>query len=516
MKNNGYRRLAVAVAAMLITAAPAAADERRELEELRATTYELIRLLVDAGAVSRERADALIREADRRAAESRKKAAETKAAEAQTVRVPYVPETVRRKISEELKQEILAQAKAERWGDAGALPEWMDRIAFEGDIRLRYQSDLFQPDNAPAAFFQGGLGQNINNTTEDRERMRLRARLGLNLKIADWLSGGLRITTGNTNDPVSTNQTLGNSANKYTLVLDRAYLRANPVEWLSVSGGRIPNPWFSTDLVWDEDLNFEGVAATLKPRFTDATSGFLTFGVFPLQEIEDSLTTRAKDKWLVGTQVGFEWTAPNRSRFKLGLALYDFRNYEGIRNSPNSTLFNLTAPQFRQKGNTVFNIDNDGDPTTTLFALAPKYRTLNFTGALDLARFDPVHIVLTGDYVRNIGFDSSDILRRSGLNIDRQDTGYMARLLVGMPQLRDRGDWQVFGGYRRLERDAVVDAFTDSDFHLGGTNNKGYFIGAGYGLARNTWLSVRWLSSTAVTGAPLAIDVLQFDLNARF
>ena len=93
----------------------------------------------------------------------------------------------------------------------------------------------------------GGFGNPIN-TTEDRQRFRLRARLGLAAKITDYVSAGFRITTGNLTDPVSTNQTLGTDFNKYTLVLDQAFIKAQPWEWLSVSGGRIPNPFFSTDL----------------------------------------------------------------------------------------------------------------------------------------------------------------------------------------------------------------------------------------------------------------------------
>ena len=50
----------------------------------------------------------------------------------------------------------------------------------------------------------------------------------------------------------------------------------------------------------------------------------------------------------------------------------------------------------------------------------------------------------------------------------------------------------------------------------GGTNAKGYHLGGAYGIAHNAWLSARWLSATEVTGAPLAIDVLFLDLNARF
>ena len=66
------------------------------------------------------------------------------------------------------------------------------------------------------------------------------------------------------------------------------------------------------------------------------------------------------------------------------------------------------------------------------------------------------------------------------------------------------------------EADAVLDAFTDSDFHLGGTNNKGFILGAQYGLGKNTWLSARWLSSNEIRGLPLSIDVFQLYFNAKF
>ena len=41
--------------------------------------------------------------------------------------------------------------------------------------------------------------------------------------------------------------------------------------------------------------------------------------------------------------------------------------------------------------------------------------------------------------------------------------------------------------------DAVVDAFNDPDFYLGGTNYKGYTVGLRYGLGINTWLRARRL-----------------------
>jgi len=62
----------------------------------------------------------------------------------------------------------------------------------------------------------------------------------------------------------------------------------------------------------------------------------------------------------------------------------------------------------------------------------------------------------------------------------------------------------------------VLDAFADSDFHLGGTDAKGWILGGSYGLADNTWLRARWLSTDEIDGAPLSIDTVQVDLNSKF
>ena len=94
--------------------------------------------------------------------------------------------------------------------------------------------------------------------------------------------------------------------------------------------------------------------------------------------------------------------------------------------------------------------------------------------------------------------------------------GYNATVTVGWPSLDRFGAWQFTAGYKYVQRDAVLDAFTDSDFHLGGTDAQGYTIGALMGLTKGSWLRARWMSSDAIDGSPLGIDILQFDLNAKF
>lgn len=507
--------------ALITTALPGGAGELEEVRALRDATLELVRALVAQGVLSKDKAAALIEQAQKAGTGGNETL--TDATGKRIVRVPYVPETVKNEMREQIKQEVLSQARNERWGDPGALPDWLSRISWEGDFRLRGQLDRFPNDsvpNVPPAIAQIN-GININNTSASRNRLRVRARLGMNAQISDSISAGVRLATGGTgpgSDPVSTNQTLGTYGSRYTLGVDRAFIAYKPYEWASFSGGRIANPFFvPTDLVWDDDLNFEGVAAKFRPMLGDRLKGFLTFGAFPIQDIEPTPLTMAKTKWLYGYQGGFNWDFGAKSSATIGLALYDYRHMEGIRNPElESHVFDQTAPLIRQKGNSVFNIANSSDPNVFLYGLASKFKELNLSASADFAAFDPVHVIVDADFVKNIGFKREEILQRTGIDIAPKVRGYQTKVTVGLPKLEKRGDWQAFMGYRYVERDAVLDAFTDSDFHLGGTDTKGYFLGARYAFQKNTWLGMRWLSGKEIDGLPLSIDVLQLDLNTSF
>ena len=88
--------------------------------------------------------------------------------------------------------------------------------------------------------------------------------------------------------------------------------------------------------------------------------------------------------------------------------------------------------------------------------------------------------------------------------------------MLGRPALEKFGDWSVSLGYRYVESDAVVDAFTDSDFGGGGTNVKGFTLGGTMAITPDVRAAIRWMSSDEIAGPPLKSDILQLDLNARF
>lgn len=455
------------------------------------------------------------------------------------VRVTYVPQHVRDEIREQVRaeltpvvvQEVVAQAKAEKWGVPGALPAWVGNVKFSGDVRVRQQLDTFASDNAEFAYLDfvavnnaGGIGKAgddaLLNTTEDRMRTRVRARVGADVRLTDSFSTGIRLATGNFEDPVSTNQTLAQSGGRYTFGVEQAYIRyeARATEdwsWFTTTVGRMANPFQTTDLLFDNDLTFEGFAATGRIGIGDRATrhnAYLTVGAFPLEEVELS----SDDKWLYASQAGINWTFDNRSRLRGAVGYFHYDNITGRRNPLDSKVYDYTAPAWLQKGNALFDIRNDADPATNLFALAADYHLLNAALGYEMPVFSGLQLSMFADYVRNLGFDEDEVAMRTGFMVDGRTEGYQVELALGHPRIDRLHAWRAAVRYRYLQRDAVLDAFTDSDFHLGGTDAQGYQLRGDYGLGKNVYLSLRYLSANEIDGPPLGIDVLQLDLNAVF
>lgn len=423
-----------------------------------------------------------------------------------------VIEEVREDISEQVREAINDELSAEA-GTPFEVPEWTKRIRLSGDIRLRYEGNRFDENND--LFAKPSSPGETMNSRVDQSYLKYRVRFGAEAKVSDGLDAQLRLSTGSTSNPVSTNSTFSDYLNKDSVVLDLAYLKWKPLDWVTVYGGRMPNPWFSTDLVWDSDLAFEGISVTGKREVSGPWSAFMTAGAFPLQQYDLS----TDGKWLVAGQLGLERKDSKGVGARIGAAYYDFSNLTGVMNDPLYPNANdWTAPLFMQKGNTLFNINPlAASQAEYKLALASDFKELNLTGALDIGFWDPFHVVFLFDFVKNLGFDKSEVVQRNGEpDTPEGTTGYQLGVTLGYPAIKEASQWKAYLNYKRLEGDAVVDAFTDSDFHLGGTNAQGWVIGGDYAFTKNSWLTLRWLSANEIGGSPLAIDVFQVDITARF
>ncbi len=498
-------------------AVPAVAAPDADIDAVRAATAKLISQLVDQGVLAKDKGSALLEDVAKPAprAETRAAAAGSGKTAAGAVRVQYIPEFVRNEMKAEIRQELADQAAREGWAGPGSVPAWVRSLEWEGDLRVRTQLDSFDSGNArQISVLDTNRNRSVSdmNTTKDRERLRVRARIGLNAKIDENWSTGVRLTTGSATDPLSANQTLGSFNNRYTVLIDRAYVRYRQGDEFNAVAGRFGNPWFGTDLVWANDLSFDGVAAQWTPKVTSQWRGFATVAAMPVQEVE----LASADKWLFGGQVGATYSNwAHDIRGKVGLGYFHYENMLGKVSPAGTSRNEYTAPQFAQKGNTYYNISSDplGKP---LLGLASEYHLLNLTGQVDFPSYAGKRVILTGDFVENLGFSRKDVSARVGTSVSDQTTAYQLRAAFGDAEMKARHDWQVFAAYKRVERDAVLDAFTDSDFRLGGTDAKGYILGGTYGLGKNTSAGFRYLSGDSISGAPLSIDVFQFDLNVKF
>lgn len=532
--NTPLKRTTVAVwlFTQLAATGSAHADERESLEQLRATTTNLIELLVQEGVLSKQKADALLQKAAADAKEHSQQAEfkenvrseVNKAIDEKTVRVQYIPQHVKQAMREEIEHDVMEKLNYKA-GERLGMPEWIDHVSFHGDLRLRGQEDSFDGGNADFEVLSDDplRAMNLENSSEERRRWRVRARLAADVKVNDWLTGGIQFVTGLPNTPVTPNQTEGIAQGKYQFTLDRVFLKAQVAPWFNVTGGRFENPFVYTDILWDPDLAFDGFVAKFTPALSERLSNFTTIGAFPVEEVQSSSTNKAKDKWLYSLQTGINWAATPKTNVKVAFAYHDFKNVEGQLNSVGLNDFRNTAPLFRQRGNNTFDINSNNAGSDPLYGIASKFELINFLAQVDVLQFDPVHLTFTADYVKNIGFDRDDILRRTG-NLYAQETdAYNFRMDLGhnsfngpFTRLIKANEWQVSLGYKYIEADAVLDAFNDSNFRLGGTDTKGWYVFGNYAIDKNAWLSARYMSADTVSGKPFSVDVLLFDLNARF
>lgn len=125
---------------------------------------------------------------------------------------------------------------------ADDLPLWLVNTKLSGDFRYRHEG--IDREGGSATF-----------------RNRIRYRLGIETKVNEKVLIGARFASGS-GDPRSTNQDLEDGFSAKPINLDRAYFELTPCERWWLTAGKFGNPFLSTDLHWDTDVNFEGGAAS--------------------------------------------------------------------------------------------------------------------------------------------------------------------------------------------------------------------------------------------------------------
>lgn len=381
---------------------------------------------------------------------------------------------------------------------------------FGGDFRLRMENFKFYDKNDEA----GSTG-----TANDRERNRYRIRLrwGFEKDYGDDWKVGFRLATGNTTDQTSTNQTLGNAGyfNFKTINVDKAYAQYSPnglkdhglIKGVTVGGGKFENPFFrySTPIVWDADVTPEGLYE--KAVFELAGTGNNKLRVYGTlgQFIVNENAGEATDAELYGYQGALNWSTRSFNTEEpvdvtLALSYYDYVNY--FRTVANNT----ASTSYLRTNSTALD-----DP-----------RILDFYPEV-VFYVNRRPLTLWVDRVDNVG--SIDQTRIDLDSVHGQDTAWGLGFKYG--KAKKKGDLEWFYGYYEIGANAVVAAFSDSDFggpgQTGFTNRKGHKFGFAYQLTDNVMVNwtgyvVRPLTPTATVANSANESVFrsQADLSYKF
>jgi hypothetical protein len=139
----------------------------------------------------------------------------------------------------------------------------LTELKLYGDLRLRYQNE--QRDGQLDPLF---VGVHQDRNEDDRSpsgspqsRWRFRLRVGAEIKLGEHWFGGLELSTGQASD--TGNQTFENGFDDYNIYISKAFLGWRPNDSLTLTAGKMPNPFYTTELVWDSDITPNGIAEVI-------------------------------------------------------------------------------------------------------------------------------------------------------------------------------------------------------------------------------------------------------------
>ena len=168
------------------------------------------------------------------------------------------------------------------------LADLAGRFRFSGDVRVRFEN-----------YTQDG--------TQDRNRARIRVRLGLEGQLNQDFLGGVALATGSQGDPTTTNETLTNAFDRKTIALDKGFITYNPVahKWLSLTGGKFPYLWQRTPVTGDVDVNPEG----FDQKLSFDTHGFVKNFTVQAFELLYGESSSSQDSYALGGQASAKFEA---------------------------------------------------------------------------------------------------------------------------------------------------------------------------------------------------------------
>jgi Putative porin len=316
----------------------------------------------------------------------------------------------------------------------------------------------------------------------------------------------------------------------------------------------MPNPLVTTFMVWDPDINPEGLAEQWKHSFTIGSAGVETLSAVS-KEGKNVAAVTAKPEPLIKLEL-----FANFAQF-----LYDDANPEnplGVRATttangghqlvPNTDAFllawqvgaklNFPKTFYFQFAPTIYNYTGNGDTFNVHFrggdpnltnstSLAQNQTGINslllFDVPMELGwKIDKLPMRIFADFAVNLdGDDRAAAAWRPG----HGDQRYAYQIGAGIGQLKKKHDWQLNVFWQRQDQYSVDPNLIDTEFWDSKLNLQGIGATAGYMLSDAVWVNFTygyaWRADDALGtggGGDIAINpvtnfqLFQADLNFKF
>ena len=310
-------------------------------------------------------------------------------------------------------------------------PSWTEGLVLDGDLRYRHET--------------------INDDAVSvRHRHRMRARANATATLNEDMEVGFGLSTGGiAND--SGNQSFDDGFSRKSVGVDLAYFDWSLSETLTLVGGKMSNPFFRPGgyhLLYDGDIRPEGLAL----RVSSGTF-FANAAAFWAEERGSD-----PDTMWYGLQAGYTGSPARGVSLTAGASVHELSHAQG--RAPVFTPRNGQGNQLDANGNYLYG-----------FSQVEVFGELT----VDLAGH-PLRMYV--DYVTNTAAEE-----------------FSDGLAVGIDYRRvtDTGTWNLAYIYQDLGANAVVGAFTDSDFAGGTADGGGYTLRTGYAFPRGWNLGLRYI-----------------------
>ena len=423
----------------------------------------------------------------------------------------------------------------------------VSELALYGDLRLRYEYANFDPQFA----VDGDPGHGNQSS-----RFRFRLRLNADFKLTDGWFGGLQLTTGQNSDTGS--QTYDGGFRNYPIYISRAFVGwKNEADWLTVVAGKQPNPFYTTDMEWDPNINPSGLSEQLKIHKLFAGNGeaagytkdgkaivsskeasiptpwelTLVAGQFCFDDNSESGEFHANtDAFLFEEQLIFSYKFNKDLKFTIAPAYLTY-NFARINESVNSEPFSRATDGYGVNGiretADLSIIQVPGDITFKLAGVKTKFlwdATYNTRGT---ERTRNVYLV---DGRTDTFKNSKDEVVKVDRSTHSSQDDYSFLLGFQVGQNVKKGDYSFLAAYRQVGLASIDPNLNASDWALSRLNTRGWRFALAYNASDSVIFMLSYFTADnlrknliggqATGGARIADEnssqLLTIDLNVKF